>query len=175
MRKPWRIAIPLALAALAAGMWVAHLHFAPRAPETQALTALWQLAYPDTQGHMQPLAQWRGDILVVNFWASWCAPCREEMPDFDALRRQYHAKGVEVVGIAVDTQANVQAFLKNRAVAYPILIGEGGAHALARQLGNPSGALPYTIMLDRDGNMALRHLGRLPRATLDAALRKIGA
>ena len=112
---------------------------------------------------------------MLNFWASWCAPCREEMPDFAALRAQYERKGVEFVGLAIDHSANVTQFLQRQPVNYPILIGEGAAHNLARQLGNPSGALPYTIVIDRDGKIILSHLGRLPRATLEQALRKTRA
>lgn len=172
MPVSWRLATPLALAALAAGIWLARSHYTPRAPDAPALETHWQLAYPDLQGQPQALDQWRGKVLVLNFWASWCAPCREEMPDFDLLRRERRAQGIEIVGIAVDTPANVLAFVQKQPVSYPILIGEGAAHALARRLGNTSGALPYTIVFDRDGKVLLRHLGRLSRARLDAALRQ---
>jgi thiol-disulfide isomerase/thioredoxin len=175
MRKTWLFGIPLALAALAAGIWLAQARLAPRTPAADAVAALWKLRFPDVQGHAQPLSQWRGHIVVLNFWASWCAPCREEIPDFVALRTQFQPKGVEFVGIAIDNSANVAQFLQRLPVNYPILVGEGAAHNLARQLGNPGGALPYTIVLDRDGQIVLSHLGRLPRATLEATLRKIGA
>jgi thiol-disulfide isomerase/thioredoxin len=175
MQKKWLFLIPLALAALGAGVWLAQTRYAPRNPEAPALAALWQLNFPDDTGRLQPLSQWRGQVMVLNFWASWCAPCREEMPDFVALRTQFRPSGVEFVGIAIDNPASVSQFLQQMPVNYPILIGEGAAHSLARQLGNPSGALPYTIVLDRDGNIVLSHLGRLPRATLEAALRKLGA
>ena len=175
MRKSLFYVAPLALAAMAAGIWLAQARYAPRAPAAPAVAALWQLGFPDLQGQAQQLAQWRGQVLVLNFWASWCAPCREEMPDFAALREQYRPHGVEFLGIAIDNPANVAQFLRRLPVAYPILIGEGTAHGLARQLGNPSGALPYTIVLDRDGNIVLSHLGRLSRATLEATLREIAA
>jgi thiol-disulfide isomerase/thioredoxin len=174
MTKSLFYAIPLAILALVAGIWLAQTRYAPQAPALPA-AALWQLAYPDTQGRPQALSQWRGRVLVLNFWASWCAPCREEIPDFVALRAQYAAKGVEFVGIAVDNQANVAQFMQRQTINYPILIGEGAANNLARQLGNPSGALPYTIVLDRDGNIVFKHLGRLPRAKLEAILAKMGA
>jgi thiol-disulfide isomerase/thioredoxin len=167
-------AIPLALIALTAGIWLAQTRYAPRPPATSTET-LWSLGFPDTEGRAQPLSQWRGKVLVLNFWASWCAPCREEMPDFAALRTQFQPSGVEFVGLAVDNAAAVTQFLRQHPVNYPILVGDGAAHTLARQLGNPSGALPYTIVLDRDGRIVLKHLGRLPRATLEASLRKIGA
>ena len=163
--------IPLALAALAAGVWLAQARHAPAAPAA----TLWQLDFPDVLGQRQPLARWRGQVLVLNFWASWCAPCREEIPDFVALRTQFHPSGVEFVGIAIDNPANVAQFLRTLPINYPVLVGEGAAHNLARQLGSPGGALPYTIVLDRDGTVVLRHLGRLPRAALETTLRKYGA
>ena len=175
MLKKWLYLIPLALAALAAGIWLAQARYAPQTPAEPAVAALWQLRFPDMHGQPQPLSQWRGQVVVLNFWASWCAPCREEMPDFAALRGQYQPKGIEFVGIAIDDADNVSKFLQKHPVNYPILIGEGAAHSLSRQLGNPSGALPYTIVLDRDGNIVLTHLGRLPRATLETVLAKIGA
>jgi len=175
MQKKWLYLSSLALAALAGGVWLAQMRYAPQAPAAPAVAALWQLGFPDDRGREQPLSQWRGQVVVLNFWASWCAPCREEMPDFAALRTQFRPNGVEFVGIAIDNPANVSQFLRQMPVNYPILIGGGDAHSLARQLGNPSGALPYTIVLDRDGSIALSHLGRLPRATLEAALRKIDA
>ena len=175
MQKKLLYGIPLALAALAAGIWLAQARYAPKTPAASAVAALWQLHFPDVRGHDQPLSQWRGQVVVLNFWASWCAPCREEIPDFVALHTQYRPKGVEFVGIAIDNQASVAQFLQHLPVNYPILIGEGGASSLARQLGNPSGALPYTIVLDRGGHIVLSHLGRLPRATLEEALIKIGA
>ena len=174
MQTKWFYLAPLALAALAAGVWLAQTRYAPQAPEAPALAALWQLGFPDDAGRRQPMSQWRGQVVVLNFWASWCVPCREEIPDFVDLRKQFQPSGVEFVGIAIDNPANVSQFLQRQPVNYPILIGEGAAHSLARLLGNPSGALPYTIVLDRDGSIVLSHLGRLPRATLESALRKIG-
>jgi len=173
MQKKLLYGLPLVLAALAAGIWLAQTRYAPKTPAASAVSGLWQLGFPDAQGRRRPLSQWRGQVVVLNFWASWCAPCREEIPDFVALRSQYRPKGVEFVGIAIDNSTNVAQFLQRVSVNYPILIGEGAAHNLARQLGNPSGALPYTIVLDRDGHVALSHLGRLPRATLAQALDKI--
>jgi thiol-disulfide isomerase/thioredoxin len=172
MNKPLLYAAPLALAALIAGIWLANTRYAPQPPAVPTDT-LWQLSFPDALGHTQSLSQWRGKILVLNFWASWCSPCREEIPDFVAIRSQYQPEGVEFVGLAIDNQANVTQFMQRQSVNYPILIGEGAASNLARQLGNPSGALPYTIVLGRDGRIVLTHLGRLPRATLEAALDKL--
>lgn len=167
--------VAAALLALLAGGWFAQQHYQPAPTKPDALAALWQLKLPDAAGVSQPLSQWRGNVMVINFWATWCAPCREEMPDFDALQRQHHAKGVKFIGIAIDNARNVSDFTLKTPVSYPLLIGEGAAHSLARQLGNRSGALPYTLILDREGKIARTHLGRLPRATLEAKLRELGA
>ncbi len=167
--------IPLTAIALAAGTWLALSRPAPQKAAGSALTELWNLSLPDAKGQQHALSQWRGQVVVVNFWASWCAPCREEMPDFVALRTQFQPKGVEFIGIAIDNPASITQFLQQLPVNYPILIGEGAAHGLARQLGNPSGALPYTIVIDRDGRIVLKHLGRLPRATLESTLRQFGS
>ncbi|MHB1353063.1 MAG: TlpA family protein disulfide reductase [Thiobacillus sp.] len=169
MRSKWLYAFPLALLALVVGAWFAQTRYAPRAPSLP-VGQLWQLNFPDTAGRPQPFAQWRGKVLVLNFWASWCAPCREEMPEFSALRDRYAPHGVEFVGLAIDNAASVTRFLARQPVTYPILIGEGSAHSLARELGNTSGALPYTLVLDPEGGIVLQHLGRLPGEVLEAAL-----
>ena len=174
MQKKWLYFLPIGLAALAAGIWVAQARFSPQTPDAPAVAGLWEISFPDIEGRSQPLLQWRGQVVVLNFWASWCAPCREEMPDFDSLRAEYRPRGVEFVGLAIDNATSVTQFLHRHPVSYPILIGEGAAHSLARLLGNPSGALPYTVVFDREGKIVLTHLGRLPRAALETTLRKIG-
>lgn len=173
MQKKWLYFIPIGLAALASGIWLSQARFSPQVPDAPAVAGLWAISFPDLEGSLQPLSRWRGQVLVLNFWASWCAPCREEMPDFASLRAQYRPRGVEFVGLAIDNPANVTQFLQRQPVNYPILVGEGAAHSLARLLGNPTGALPYTVVFDREGKIVLTHLGRLPRATLETALRKI--
>jgi thiol-disulfide isomerase/thioredoxin len=166
------LALPLLAAAVAAGIWAATRYYAPeRAPAD----SLWAQRFPDPEGQRHALSQWRGQVVVVNFWASWCAPCREEIPDLGALHAQFHGQNVAFVGLAIDDAARVREFLSQTPVGYPILIGGGPAHALSRQLGNDSGALPYTIVFDRDGQVAFSHLGRVSRETLASALRKIGA
>lgn len=163
MKAAWAVA---GVAALAAGVW-----FARPAPQDPALEALWAVAYPTPAGPVLALADLRGQPLVVNFWASWCTPCREEMPDFDALRQQYRARGVEFVGIALDSPANIAAFLAQHPVSYPVVIGDGAANKLSTSLGGRG--LPHTVVLDAKGKIALNHVGRLPAAQLAAVLRTV--
>ena len=160
----------ISLLALGIGIWVARAVYAPDTTQTHAPDEVWTTRLPDQYGKPHTLAQWRGKVLVLNFWATWCAPCREEIPDFIALRTQYRANNVEVVGVAIDAVAPVTAYVHELKMPYPILIGEGNAHQLARVLGDTSGSLPYTVVINPAGKILLRHLGRLPRAKLEAVL-----
>ena len=132
--------------------------------------AVLSLVLPDLDGKQQALAQWRGKVMVVNFWATWCAPCREEMPQFVATQTREAGNGVQFVGIAVDQVDKVREFIKEIPLNYPTLIGGMGAIELSRQLGNDLAALPFTIVLDRDGRVAHTQLGPLKPARLDPLL-----
>lgn len=153
-----------AAAALAAGVWFA-------LPAKDDTASIWQARYATPAGAEVALERWRGQPLVINFWASWCPPCRAEMPDFDRLRLAWRAKGVEFVGIALDTPANTATFLEQHPVSYPIVVGDASASALSRQFGGRG--LPHTLVLDRGGAVVLNHVGRLNPQALEAALRKV--
>lgn len=132
--------------------------------------ALWSLPFPSLSGKTLTLENWRGKTLVINFWATWCAPCRDEIPDFIAIRREYAAKGVEIIGIALDNAQSVKPYAQQMGISYPLLIGEGSALEMSRALGNPNGALPYTVVVAPNGAIILRHLGRLTKSNLQAIL-----
>ena len=136
-------------------------------------TAVLDLVLPDVDGHQQALAQWRGKVLVVNFWATWCAPCREEMPQFVAAQARDGAKGLQFVGIAVDDPGKVQTFARELKLNYPALIGGFGAIELSKALGNDLAALPFTVVVDRQGRVAATQLGPLKQAKLDALLARL--
>jgi thiol-disulfide isomerase/thioredoxin len=154
------------VAALAAGFWLSRANQAA----TRDGSAILAMVLPDADGREQPLAQWRGRILIVNFWATWCAPCREEMPHFVAAQARDGAKGVQFVGIAVDEPAKVRTYAREIGLNYPALIGGYGAVELSKTLGNDLSALPFTIVLDRDGRVAHTQLGPLEPRKLDALL-----
>ncbi|HLX27825.1 MAG TPA: TlpA disulfide reductase family protein [Casimicrobiaceae bacterium] len=174
LRHRWRLAalaLALAIAALALGMGAA-LHRGGGDPARDGAAVL-GLVLPDVNGKPQALAQWRGKVLIVNFWATWCAPCREEMPQFVAAQAHDGAKGVQFVGIAVDDPAKVEAYAREIHLNYPALIGGFGAIELSKMLGNDLAALPFTIVLDRQGRVAHTQLGPLKSAKLDDLLRRL--
>ncbi|WP_301103014.1 TlpA disulfide reductase family protein [Propionivibrio sp.] len=176
-RKSLFAGLVVAIAALVAGTY---LGFVARAPETSlpvvsgaAIARLFATRLVDANGKVQALSQWQGKTLVVNFWASWCPPCREEMPYFSRLQTKYSANGVQFVGIALDTADNVISFSKQQAVSYPLLIADSEGAELIRDLGNSRLALPYTVVLGPGGEAQLARLGRIFEQELDTLLPKI--
>ncbi len=127
-------------------------------------------SFPDLAGKTRQLAEWRGKVLVCNFWATWCAPCREEIPLLIAAREKYASSRVEIVGIALDNAAKVREFSLTYKISYPILLAEADGLDLMRQMGNSSGGLPYTVVADREGALVHRKLGALKEGDLDGIL-----
>lgn len=118
------------------------------------------------------LSALKGKTVVINFWAPWCPPCVEEMPDLNALHPELQAQHIELLGIALDSPLNVQEFLQKNAVAYPILIAQHEGLDLAKKLGNTQGGLPYTVILNADGKQILTKAGRIhPDEIKNALLR----
>jgi thiol-disulfide isomerase/thioredoxin len=156
MRTPrqWVWMGAAAVLALAGGVSLAVWHQAP--PDASALLSL---SLPDTAGQQQSLSQWQGKVVVVNFWATWCGPCREEMPEFVRAQREFGPRGLQFVGIAVDEPDKVAQFAKELDLNYPALIGGYGAVELSKTLGNRLSALPFTIVIDRAGAVAQAQLG----------------
>jgi peroxiredoxin len=167
--------LPIAVAgliALAAGAYVARDLLAPSVVGTPAATLL-GVALPDPDGREQRLDQWRGKVLVVNFWATWCAPCREEMREFVALQARDGHRGLQFVGIAIDQVDKVQRFAAEIGLNYPALIGGAGALELSKSLGNELMALPFTIIVGRDGRVAHTQLGPLPGPELERIVSRL--
>jgi thiol-disulfide isomerase/thioredoxin len=165
------VALAIAIVALAGGVTFA-LRFDAHTQKAPLATALFAQSFRDADGRIQPMDQWQGRVLVVNFWATWCAPCIEEMPDLQVVQAEYAARGVSIVGIAIDNAAAVKRFRDEHSVELPLLVAGAAGTELVRQLGNASGALPYTVLVGRDGSLLQSKLGRLRagelRSWLDA-------
>jgi peroxiredoxin len=125
----------------------------------------------DLSGKARSLSEWQGRILVINFWATWCPPCREEIPALVRARDGMQASGVEFVGIAIDQVAKVQEFARNVHISYPLLMADASGLELVRALGNPSGGLPFTVVLDRKGVIAHRNLGAITQQKIEEQLK----
>ena len=123
---------------------------------TSGAGKLLSASFTDLSGRTRRLIEWQGRVVLFNFWATWCAPCREEMPLLDAIGRKY---AVSVVGIGIDSDAKIRDFVANVGVRYEMLVAGLDAIRLVKELGNPSGGLPFTVVLDPAGRIAHRKLG----------------
>lgn len=128
-------------------------------------------SFPDLEGRAQPLKQWQGKVLVLNFWAPWCPPCRAEIPDFIQLQQQYLAQDVVFVGLALDRKENVQAFSDEMGINYPILLGGDDATELGKLAGNRLGGLPFTAIFAKNGDIVTTVTGELKREPLETILK----
>ena len=158
--------------AIAAGIG-AHRLLRGESPQDLALTELQQLTLPDAAGAPQNFGQWKGKVLVLNFWATWCEPCREEIPALIRTQQKFGANGVQIVGIGIDSAAKIRDFSKEYLINYPLTVGGLDQIDLSRRLGNKIGGLPYTLVIDRAGRVVKTKLGGISEAELEALLRPL--
>jgi thiol-disulfide isomerase/thioredoxin len=136
-------------------------------------TSLWTTSFPDIYGQPQDFTQWKGKVVVVNFWATWCQPCREEIPELAKIQTRYGERGMQMVGIAIDEKTAVTRFLKEVPVNYPVLVGGFDATRLSEQSGNKSGGLPFTLVLDRAGRVTTSYLGMVEPLKLSRTVERL--
>ncbi len=158
-RRLWLGAGVAAVAAVA-GAGVAWWRLAPGAAQPGVEEALWQRSFSTPDGAPLAFAQWRGQPLIVNFWATWCPPCVRELPLLSEFAGRKAAHGIQVVGLAVDKEPAVQKFLQRQPLAFPVGMAADGSQ-LTRELGNINGGLPFTVFLGSDGKLRQRKIGEL--------------
>jgi thiol-disulfide isomerase/thioredoxin len=147
------------------------LYAATRTPAVAGpVQALYAQTLLDAAGAPQALSQWKGKALLVNFWAPWCPPCVEEMPELSALQTEHAANKLQIIGIGIDTPANIAEFAKKFDIAYPLYVAGIQGTELSRQLGNKVGGLPYTVLIGADGQIKKTYLGILKFDQLRADL-----
>ena len=161
----------LGIAVLGGGLWYKLDQPTPAAPPAESEPDPGQamvkqprpeFALADLGGAQRAVKEWDGKVLVVNFWATWCPPCKREIPSFNALQQEFGAAGLQFVGVAVDDHGAVQDYVRTTRIDYPVLVGaETHTIAIAEQYGNLAGVMPYTVIVDRSGRIAYVHYGEL--------------
>jgi len=165
-KRWWPLVVIVAAIAITGGILVRQVG-TDGVSAREATESLSKASFQDLKGAPVSLEQWRGKVVVLNFWATWCPPCREEMPALMRYQQRFAANGIQVVGIALDATDKVAAFGSELQVNYPLLVGGTELFKLMTALGNRAGALPFTVIIDRKGNFAGGHLGALTEAQLE--------
>lgn len=131
---------------------------------------LFAATFPDENGKPQSLQQYAGKIVVLNFWATWCEPCREEMPELSALHDAHKDNNIVVLGLAVDDVAAISDFSKETKVSYPLFAADMQGMEIASNLGNDKSVLPFTVIINADGSVTKTYFGRISKALLEETL-----
>jgi thiol-disulfide isomerase/thioredoxin len=177
-----RLAVAALVAGTAAAGFAAYLAFEQRGQQPVPLPSVAEsqpavlaervpeIRLADRDGAPRSLAEWQGKSLIVNFWATWCAPCRREIPLLGELQRQYGPAGFQVIGIAADYRDKVVAYADEAGIAYPLLVGEQDALDAAAAFGVEVVGLPFTVFSDSQGRVIACHVGELTRPQAEVIL-----
>lgn len=153
--------------------WIALTIFslAPLTAQSASGQQLPDVSFPNIDGQTQSIRQWQGKKLLVNFWATWCAPCRKEMPDLASLQTELQAQGLQVIGIAIDDAKSVRQYLQQNPVNYPILLAPDVGTLLSAELGNRMGVLPFSAFVGKDGIVEFTHTGLITKEMVKSWVR----
>jgi thiol-disulfide isomerase/thioredoxin len=179
MKKPVRMIVYVVIFAI--GMWGGNeiiRQLSKHSDGQQAADAMLKLKapeynLPDLNNVVHNSHEWDGKVVILNFWATWCPPCRKETPTFVELQEKYARAGAQFVGIAIDKKAAVQDFMDTYGVNYPMLIGENNAINISKKFGNRFGALPYTVIIDRQGHINLVHRGGISQELAESTIKHL--
>jgi thiol-disulfide isomerase/thioredoxin len=149
-----------------AGAGLAWWKWRPDSTSDDAAAALWPLEFATPTGSTLAMTTLRGKPLLVNFWATWCPPCIEELPLLDQFYRENSPKSWQVVGLAIDQPSAVRAFLQRTPISFPVGLAGIGGTELSKALGNLAGGLPYTVVISGSGEVVQRRMGRVTAADL---------
>lgn len=161
MTRRFLLFLAVALVFGLAGAWFGNRRFAAQPAQPEASASFYSRTLPDAGGNNVAMAKWKGQTLVLNFWATWCAPCVEEMPELTALQKEIAPRNIQILGIGIDNPASIGAFAEKYQIAYPLYVAGVDGSELSRQLGNQAGGLPFTVLLDASGKVRKTYLGRL--------------
>ena len=129
--------------------------------------------FSDLNGHLVPLKKWEAKLTVLNFWGTWCPPCKEEMPLLSRLSEKFKSQNVQFIGVALDDLKAIRSFLESHPVAFPILWGASDVSLFMSELGNNFGSLPFTVVLDSKNAILFTQLGEVEEEAFSKALEKL--
>ncbi|MFZ6646395.1 TlpA disulfide reductase family protein [Undibacterium sp. TJN25] len=156
-----------------AGIYFGTQHAAPAKQPSPVVGQLMKMTLADSKGQQQKLSQWQGKFLVVNFWATWCGPCVQEMPELSALQGELASKNIQLLGLGIDSPSNIAEFADKYKITYPVFAAGMDGTELSRQMGNQAGGLPFTVLIAPDGSLVKSYLGRLNMNELRADITKL--
>jgi thiol-disulfide isomerase/thioredoxin len=165
-RRGLTLLLAVSVTAAAAGFALQRGLFPPAPPTVYVQS----LPLTDLDGETRDLAEWDGKLRLVNFWASWCAPCLREIPMLVEAQRDLGGRGLKILGPALDDPAAARTFAERLQVNYPVFAGTDDVLRAMQALGDTRGALPFSVLIARDGRILSHHYGELTRAQLDAML-----
>ena len=139
-------------------------------PETLLGSMRPSFSLTDINGELRDIKEWQGKVIALNFWATWCPPCLKEIPEFIHLQEKYAERGLQFVGVALENVEPVKKFVTEKGVNYPVMAGELEVIKIAKSYGNQHGALPYTVIIDREGRIAFVKAGALPVETAEQVI-----
>ena len=154
-------ALLIGILCAAIGIYIGNKQTKPVPAKNTAVQQLTSLSLTDAQGKVQKLSQWQGKFLLVNFWATWCAPCVQEMPELSELQKNLSQDNIQLLGLGIDSPTNIADFAQKYQISYPLFAAGMEGTELSRQLGNQAGGLPFTVLISPDGILLKSYLGRL--------------
>ncbi len=162
------------------GLWVAEQPTASSAPRTidfqldGGVTSAWDIPpfyLEDTEGNLHQLSDWKGKVIMLNFWATWCPPCKYEIPEFIEYQNEYGVNGLQIIGIGIDDPDKVKNFTRTLEINYPVLLTTSSE--IMSKWGNSNQVLPYTVIIDREGQIRYIHRGQLSKLSFEHEIKPI--
>lgn len=132
-----------------------------------------EFAMKDIENNVRNIKEWDGEVVLVNFWATWCPPCKKEIPAFMELQTEYKDKGFQIIGIAIDNEEAVKDYVDTMGMNYTIIAAELEAMDLSRRFGNRVNALPFSAFISRDGKIAFTKAGELSKQDTEKVIQKL--
>ena len=155
------VAAAAGLAGVGAAWWKFQPHDVPGLPLEVAAASFWNLSFDTPDGTPLAMSRFKGKLVLVNFWATWCPPCIEELPLLDFFYQENKDKNVQVIGLAVDQPSAVRTWLKARPLNFPVGMAGLGGTELSKSLGNQAGGLPFTVLFGTSGEVLQRKIGTI--------------